>query len=309
MMTAVELKGVVNRKANFELGPIDLAMPAGCITAIVGPNGCGKSTTFRMMLDLEKPDAGSIKVLDHVMGSGNDTELKQRIGYLAEKPRIGDDHMRASDKAAFYQRWYANWDGNRYRELLKLMEINDNGKLGKMSKGMRRKFELALSLSHAPELLLLDEPSSGLDPLAWKTMIDLLHQYMDSGDRTIVMTSHIVEEVKRLADYIVFMSDGRVLGMYEKDELFSNWQTMFISGAGLTAELAGGMPGQYAVEYAGGTTFKVVTSKASEAEAWREEQGLTLVSRQMLTLDEILEALVLKERKGLRFNDVRGVRV
>ena len=88
-----------------------------------------------------------------------------------------------------------------------------------MSKGMRRKFDLSLAMAHNPELLLLDEPSSGLDPIAWKTMIDVIHRYMERGDRTVLMASHIVDEVRRLADYIVFIIQGKVLGMYEKDAL------------------------------------------------------------------------------------------
>lgn len=304
---AVRLENVVQRRMNFELGPLDLVIPKGFITAIVGPNGCGKSSTFRLLLDLEKPDAGRLTMLEHTIGSGPDTALKQRIGYLPEAPYTGDDRMIASEKAAFNKFWYDNWDSNRYRELLRLLEVDDSWRLSKMSKGMRRKFDIALALAHAPELLLLDEPSSGLDPLAWKKMIELLHHYMDSGDRTIIMTSHIVEEVKRLADYIVFMANGRILGMYEKDELFSSWQTQFISGEGLTAELAAMMPGQCGIEYAGGTTYRITTNNAAAAEVWRDQQGLQLISRQSLTLDEILETLVLNERKSIRFDKVKGV--
>jgi len=306
--SAIRLENVIQRRLNFELGPLNLDIPKGFITAIVGPNGCGKSSMFRLLLELEKPDGGKLSILEHTVGAGSDTELKQKIGYLPEHPYTGDDGMRASAKAEFYKFWYSNWDGNRYRELLRMLEVDDSGRLGKMSKGTRRKFDIALALAHAPELLLLDEPSSGLDPLAWKKMIELLHQYMDSGNRTIVMTSHIVEEVKRLADFIVFMADGRIIGMYEKDELFSSWQTLFLSGEGLNAEVAAAMPGQCGVEYAGGTTFRVITNDAAAAEAWREREGLRLVSRQMLTLDEILEALVLKDRKSYRFNDVKGAR-
>src|SRR5690606_10608755 len=137
-------------------------------------------------------------------------------------------------------------------------------KLGKMSKGMRRRYELAIAMSHHPDLLLLDEPSSGLDPLAWRSMIDLLHRYMERGDRTILIATHIVEEVKRLADYIVFMVHGKVLGMYEKDELMTGWRQYYFTGT--YGELSGklsGMPGLNGLEDAGGVV-RAVTSKAAE---------------------------------------------
>ncbi|WP_029192684.1 ABC transporter ATP-binding protein [Paenibacillus harenae] len=299
---AVQLSGVVQNRANFKLGPLDLNIPKGYITAIVGPNGCGKSTTFNLMLDLVKPDEGKVELLGHTVGQSIQTELKKKIGYLPEQPSSHEDNMKGTEKAEFHRFWHDGWDVNRYRELLHLLEVDDHQALGKMSKGMRRKFEFALTLSHGPELLFLDEPSSGLDPLAWKTMIEILHRYMDKGERTILMTSHIIEEVKRLADFIVFMAQGRVLGVYEKDELFSSWYTLFVSGDELTAKKAADMPGQCGVEHAGGTTYRITTNRAAEAEEWCSAKGVKLVSRQVLELDEIMSALLLHDRLGNRMN-------
>lgn len=304
---AVRFDGISQRKPNFKLGPISLTIPRGFITAIVGPNGSGKSTLFRMALDLEKPDEGTISVLDHAIGYGDDKAVKQTIGYLPEESSQHDDKLKASDKARFNSFWYKNWNVNLYQELLHQLQVNDNLLLGKMSKGMRRKCEFTLSLSHAPELLLLDEPSSGLDPLAWKKMIDILHRYMESGNRTILMTSHIVEEVKRLADYIVFMAQGKVLGVFEKDELFSSWFTFFVSGEGMTAQAASMLPGQCSVEHIGGSTYRVATCKALEAEQWCETEGHQIVAKQALELDEIMVALFQQEGIGKRINETRGM--
>ncbi|MCA0757786.1 ABC transporter ATP-binding protein [Paenibacillus sp. N4] len=298
--TAIQLTGVIQKRPNFRLGPLDLMVPKGYITAIVGPNGSGKSSTFRLMLDLNKAGEGTIEVLGAPVGRGDETELKKRIGYLADEPFPHEDGMKGTEKADFHRFWYESWDVNRYRELLQILGVDDHQALGKMSKGMRRKFEFALALAHGPELLLLDEPSSGLDPLAWKTMIDILHRYMEPGDRTILMSSHIIEEVKRLADFIVFMAQGRVLGMYEKDELFGSWFTFFVSGEQLTAKLAAAAPGQCGVEHAGGSTYRITTSKAAETEAWCLREGLQLIGRQALELDEIMSALMLQDRLSNR---------
>ncbi|EFM11245.1 ABC transporter related protein [Paenibacillus curdlanolyticus YK9] len=289
--TAITMRGVEQHQTHFRLGPIDLNIAEGFVTAIVGPNGSGKSTTFRLLLDLIKPTAGQIQVLGQKVGEGDDRVLKQQLGYLAEQSNSEDDSMRGSEKVAFVRRWYPQWDVNFYREMLQLFEVDDSLKLGKMSKGMRRKFELALVMAHKPKLLLLDEPSSGLDPIAWKTMIKVLHRYMEPGDRTIVMSSHIVDEVKRLADYIVFMARGQVLGTYEKDELFQRWQVLFVQTGGAAAQLAA-VPGIVECTEAGSGIYRIVTEQSAATEQALQEAGHTITSRQSLQLDDILELLM-----------------
>ncbi|MDQ6421375.1 ABC transporter ATP-binding protein [Paenibacillus sp. LHD-117] len=306
--TVIRFENVAVKRSDFKLGPATLDIPSGYITAIVGPNGSGKSTLFRMALDLAKPDQGKVTVLGHDVGSGDDDAIKQRIGYLPEEPYAHEEKMKGSDKAKINGFWYKDWDLFRYQELLRILQVNDNQPLGKMSKGMRRKTELALAMAHNPELLLLDEPSSGLDPLAWKAMIDLLHRHMDQGDRTILMTSHIVDEVKRLADFIVFMAQGRVLGFYEKDELFSSWFTYYISGEGLEAGDLADLPGQCGIEFAGQHTFRVTTGKAFEAESWCADAGLRIVSKSAMELDEIMAALLHGIGLETRVNEARGTR-
>ncbi|WP_274653021.1 ABC transporter ATP-binding protein [Paenibacillus humicola] len=291
---AVRLENVRQSKAHFELGPFDLEIPKGIITAIVGPNGSGKSSLFRLMLDLTKPDAGRIELLGETVGSGDDRLLKR--GYVPEQADDMEDHLRGEQKAAFIRQWYPGWDSGRFRELLRLFEIDPSIRLGKMSKGMRRKFDLALAMAHHPELLLLDEPSSGLDPIAWKTMIGLLHRDMEGGERTVLMSSHIVEEVRRLADYIVFIVQGRVLGLFEKDELLESWYAIYAETD--AAPDWTDMPGYCEAEPAGGTRFRLVTSEAARAEEWLASRGVRIAGRQKLELDEIL--LVLQERERLR---------
>jgi ABC-type multidrug transport system, ATPase component len=297
---AVSLAEVELRRPHFQLGPIHLEVPKGYVTAIVGPNGSGKSSTFRLILDLIKPDKGDIKLLGQRSSSEEDWQTKSKVGYLPELFSPHDDKLRAFSKTEFVKKWYPAWDVNRYQELLRLFEVDDGIRLGKMSKGMRRKYELALVLSHYPELLLLDEPSSGLDPLAWRTMIDVLHRYMEPGDRTILMASHIVEEVKRLADYIVFMVHGRVLGVYEKDELFGSWHAFYVPGEQISRKLAQEMPGHCGIEEAGGGMIRVITRMAPAAEAWCEQEGIAISHRQALQLDDILAILVEQERMRLR---------
>lgn len=295
MSAAIEVKELVQKRPHFELGPVNLTIPKGYVTAIIGPNGSGKSSLFRCMLDLSKPDKGAIEVLGEKVGAHDNWQLKQRIGYVSEETSKLDDHVKAEQRAAFTRQWYPQWDINRYQELLRRFEIDASLKLRKMSKGMRRKFDLIIAMSHNPELLLLDEPSSGLDPIAWKTMIDVIHRYMDSGERTVLMASHIIDEVRRLADYIVFIVHGRVLGMFEKDALLESWSILYTDPGEGKAQWQS-MPGYQSAEYTGGSTYKVVTSRVLEAEDWCRSQGTHIVSKQRLELDDILTALIEQER-------------
>jgi ABC-2 type transport system ATP-binding protein len=290
---AVKLRGVEQHRAHFRLGPIDLDIAEGYVTAIVGPNGSGKSSTFRLLLDLAKPDAGQMSVLSYPVGQGDDRVWKRQIGYLAEESDYLDDSIRGVEKAAFVGKWYPEWDVNLYQDLLRRFEVDDSIKLGKMSKGMRRKFELALVIAHKPKLLLLDEPSSGLDPIAWRSMIDILHRYMEPGDRTILMASHIIDEVRRMADYIVFMARGQILGKYEKDELFERWHVLYVPAANDSDRgklLA--MPGVIEVEVASVGMYRVVTENAPLTEEALRAAQFGIGSRQAMQLDEILQVLM-----------------
>jgi len=296
---AVQISGLVCKREQFQLGPIDLSIPRGYVTAIVGPNGSGKSSLMSMMMDIAKPDTGEIMLLGERVG-GEDRSLKQRIGYLPEFPVKFENHFRGEKKAAFISQWYPTWDFKLYQELVRRFEIDPAMKLSKMSKGMRRKFDLLVAMSHHPELLLLDEPSSGLDPIAWRTMIDVIHRYMEHGDRTVLMASHIIDEVKRLADYIVFLVHGRVLGIYEKDTLLDSWYSLYVQAPSQKIDWKQ-IPGFYGVEHQGNNISKVITNEAQEAEAWllleEHRGGLQLAGKQKLELDDILHALIERERQ------------
>ena len=289
---AIKIEGLVRKREQFELGPIDLVIPAGYVTAIIGPNGSGKSSLFQLMLDLAKRDHGEIELLGEKVGAGDDRLLKQKIGYVPEQAIDIEDHLRADQKMDFVRKWYPGWNMNRYQELLRRFEVDTSRKLGKMSKGMRRKFDLSLAMAHNPELLLLDEPSSGLDPIAWKTMIDVIHRYMERGDRTVLMASHIVDEVKRLADYIVFIIQGKVVGMYEKDTLLESWYVLYLDIGDQQLVDWKIIPGFQSAESTGGSMFKVVTSEAQEAQGWLAASTFHVIGQQKLELDEILERLM-----------------
>lgn len=227
---AVELLGAVNRGRRKKIGPINMQIPAGYIVALVGPNGAGKSTLLQMIMQIIPLDDGEIKWFGETADDLLRLELKQRIAYIEETPATEENFLTVEEAADFRAHWYPTWDQSRFEELISRFEVPRRERLNRMSKGERRKFEIIAALATHPKLLLLDEPTSGLDPFVWKEMIEELRNCMEREEMTIVLSTHIVEEVKRLADYIVLVHQGQTLGMVEKDTLYGSWKEIWVRG-------------------------------------------------------------------------------
>lgn len=294
---ALSLRQVAVKRESFTLGPLDLDIPAGLVTAVVGSNGSGKSTLFRLMMGMEPADEGRIELLGSELKAESDVAAKGRIGFLAELPHAYEDSLTAMDKARFASKWYPGWDWDRYRKLIRSFDVESAGKLKKLSKGMRRKVELACALAHNPELLLLDEPSSGLDPFAWQTMLGELQRYMEQGDRTIVIASHITGEVRKLADCILFLHRGKPVGFFEKDALFDSWRTLVVSERESAAAESGlkRMPGMQGCARSAPGIYQLETDRPEEAEAYCRDRGYQILSARRMELEEILGCLIRKE--------------
>ncbi|MCD9020593.1 ABC transporter ATP-binding protein [Cohnella silvisoli] len=295
---AVSLRGVKLQHDKFVLGPLQCDIPRGMVTAIVGPNGSGKSTLFRSLLGLEPIQAGEAEVLGSRLNGGQGDSYKTRIGFLAENPHSHENNLTADEKAKFSSYWYPNWDFERYYKLLRHFDVDGSVKLSKLSKGMRRKVELSITLAHDPELLLLDEPSSGLDPFAWKTMLEELRRYMEPGDRTLILATHIMEEIRRLADYILFIYRGRILGMYEKDRLLDDWRTLVVQqqpAVGTSIELLQRTPGLQGLTEAGPGLYRLEVDEPEQGETYCRSCGFQVLAVQRMELEDILSCLIRKE--------------
>jgi ABC-2 type transport system ATP-binding protein len=216
--SAIELQGLTKRYGKTTaVDAIDLTVPSGTTLGLLGPNGAGKSTTLRMMMGLIRPTSGDMRVLGmDVMRSP--AEVKQRVGYVPEAHYIYR-WMSVEAVLRFARACYHTWNADLCSELLDLFELPQRMLVRQLSKGMLAKLSLVVALAHEPDLLVLDEPLSGLDPIARDEFLDGVLKGICGGERTVMFSSHQLDEVNRLADSVAIMNAGRILVHCPLEEL------------------------------------------------------------------------------------------
>lgn len=293
----ISLKGVRKTfRNNFELGPMDLTVEPGCIVAVLGPNGGGKSTLIGMLMNLIHPDSGEVSLfgLSH---PEDEVAIKQRIGYVPESS-VGHDELSAKSLGEFVSYWYPRWDQRLYQDLIERYKVDPDKRFGKLSKGMQRCLAFALALATGGELLLLDEPTVGVDPFARRQMLEDISRFMrdgvnDGDGRTVVLATQVMEEVRRLADYVAFLVDGEYLGLHEKDTLLEGWKTLWVD-----REPEEDIPG--VVEVEGRSPTRIVSDSPKETEGTLSAQNIRIVCSGKVDLEEILSHLMRRHKEGLR---------
>lgn len=283
----ISLEGVEKSYGNFTLGPVNLEVEPGYVVAVVGPNGSGKSTLFRMLMNLSHPDAGSI----FLFGGGypeDEVEIKQRIGYVPETA-VGHDEMNAKNLGQFVSHWYPRWDRKLYKNLLNRSEIEPGKKFRNLSKGMQRRLSFALAAATQAELLLLDEPTDGVDPFARREMLEDISTHVQDGEKTVLIATHVMEEVRRIADYVAFLVDGDFLGLFEKDALLEQWRAFWVD-----RPPDEDLPGVVEVET--GSPTRLVTDSPEETENALSGRSIRVLRSGTLDLEEILGYLMRRRR-------------
>jgi ABC-2 type transport system ATP-binding protein len=282
----ISLRNVRKSYGAFELGPIELDIQPGYVVAIVGPNGGGKSTLMGMLMNLIQPTFGEITLFGGAY-PGDEVAIKRRIGYAPERPS-GYDGLSPRDLGEFVSRFYPGWDQRLYEDLLADVAIEPYKLFGKFSTGTQRRLTFAIALATGSELLLLDEPTAGVDPFARRQILEGISRFMMDeryGDRTVVFATHVMEEVRRIADYVAFLVDGKLLGHFEKDVLLEGWRNFW-----LDREPEGGVPGQ--VELESGNPARVVSDSPRETEEALCARNIRIVRSGALDLEEILSHLM-----------------
>jgi len=221
MEPALEVAALSKRFEGFALDEVSFTVPRGYVMGLIGPNGAGKTTTLKAILGLLHPDAGEIRVF------GLDAEVdgataRARVGFVHDEPRFYR-HLSLLQNAALVARFYPTWEDATFRRLLDAFELPARKRFGTLSRGMRTKFALALALSHRAELIVMDEPTTGLDPVFRRELLDFLLDLLQDEGAAILFSTHITADLDRIADYVTLLQDGRVQFSAAKDDILESW--------------------------------------------------------------------------------------
>jgi ABC-2 type transport system ATP-binding protein len=247
MTNALELSHVCKRYPDFALRDVSFTLPAGCILGLAGENGAGKSTTINLIMDAAVRDSGSIRVLgtDNLSPAFRDT--REDIGVVLDEPCFPTE-LTALQLGRVLGLTFRRWDDRCYRDTLRRFHLPEQKPFRDFSRGMRMKLAIAAALSHAPKLLILDEATSGLDPVVRDEILDLFFEFTRTEEHSILLSSHILSDLEKVCDYVAFLHEGRLLLCEEKDRLKEEYA---VYSAGQEALAA--LPGEAVVGVRGGS--------------------------------------------------------
>lgn len=221
-MNAIEIKGLEKRYDGFQLGSFDLTLPSGYIMGLVGENGAGKSTTIKLIMNAIGRDAGEISVLGVDNRSAGFRDAKEDIGVVLDEAYF-PEVMSARNVGKVMALTYKNWDAAAFEGYLKKFSLAPDKIFKDYSRGMRMKLAIAAALSHGAKLLILDEATSGLDPMARDELLDIFNDFTRDENCSILLSSHIVSDLEKICDYIAFLHRGRLVLCEEKDRLLEEY--------------------------------------------------------------------------------------
>lgn len=207
---------------DFVLGDINFSLQEGTILGLIGPNGAGKSTTIKLLMNMLKRDSGEIRVfgLDY---KSSEIEIKNKIGYVGEEQYFYDD-KKVKWIGKFVSSFFKGWDEDKFNYLLQSFNISSNKKIRELSKGMKVKLSLAIALSHNPKLIILDDPTLGLDPVVRHEVLNILHDYAKTKSASVLFSSHITEDLTKIADELIFLIDGQIALQGNKYDILSKYK-------------------------------------------------------------------------------------
>ncbi len=284
---AIDIRGIQKSFGlSFTLGPLSLTVPRGAIYALVGPNGAGKSTTLNMLMGVGRPTQGRIDVLDRDV-AGDEVEIKRRTAYVTPDMdyRAWGTVGRAID---FVRGFYPDWDARRCEELQFAFGLHRLERIDALSFGARIKLALVLALSREPELLVLDEPTLGLDASGRRQLFTELLKFMQGGDRTILISSHQLADLERFADHAAIVNQGRLLTYGRMDELIERYRQLDVLAA---LEIATVLPGIYVLERQGDRA-RLLIDRDTVPAGTLETLGIQVLAEVPLTLEDLFLALI-----------------
>ena len=214
---AIEIKDLTKKYDGFTLDSISFNVPKGSIMGFIGQNGAGKTTTIRSLLNIVKKDSGTINMLgmDNIE---NEIAIKERIAVVFDELPF-HDVFNADQMARIFRGIYPKWNDETYTQYLDRLALPRKKKIGQFSKGMKMKLQIACALSHEAELLIMDEATTGLDPVVRSEILDIFLEYLQDDSHSILMSSHITSDLEKIADSVTFIDKGKILISGYKDEI------------------------------------------------------------------------------------------
>lgn len=226
-MNAIEIKNLTKKYPSFTLDGLSLTLPQGCIMGLIGENGAGKSTTIKSLLGIIFPDSGSISLLGADIAD-KDAARSNEIGVVLDESGLPDT-LNMKQIGKIMQSSFTNWDAEEYANLCKRFALPEKQKLKTFSKGMKMKAGIAVALSHNAKLLILDEPTGGLDPIVRDEIVEMIGEFTRDESRAVLISSHIVSDLEKICDYIAFLHEGKLLLCEEKDRLLEEYACVLTS--------------------------------------------------------------------------------
>lgn len=224
-MNAIEVIGLTKHYEGFSLNDVSFTLPTGCILGLAGENGAGKSTTIRCMLGAAKPDCGRVSLLGIDSTDPRYYQVKQDVGVVLDN--VGFPYaMNAKMIGKMMVATYTNWDAPYFESLLQRFKLPKDKKFGDYSRGMRMKLGIAVAMAHHPRLLILDEATSGLDPVVRDEVVEMFYEFTRDENNSVLISSHILSDLEKLCDYIAFLKDGKLLLCEEKDILLERYASI-----------------------------------------------------------------------------------
>ena len=241
MNNYLEVRNLSKSFEGFRLHDITFTLPKGYIMGLVGPNGSGKTTTIKLILNMLKRTSGEVKILgfDSIT---NEQEAKRNLGVVFDSNYFSDE-WKISQVEKSVSAFYENWNKQKFSEILKRFHIQPSKKVKELSKGMQMKLMLACAFSYDAKLLILDEPTSGLDPVSRDELLNILSEYIEDGEHSVLFSTHITGDLERAADYITYISYGELFFSGSKDEFIDMFRIVKGGREELSADLSKKMLG------------------------------------------------------------------
>ena len=221
MNNVLEINNITKDYKKFKIDNISFNLPKGYIMGFIGANGAGKTTTIKLILNMIKRDSGEIKVfgLDNIR---EEERINEQIGVVFDECYYLEDWT-LNDVEKAVSMFYKNWNSSIYEKYLKEFNLARDKKVKDLSRGMRMKLMIAVAFSHEAKLLILDEPTSGLDPVARDEFLDILRDYIEDEEKSVIFSSHITSDIEKIADYITYINNGKIIFTGEKDEFLEKY--------------------------------------------------------------------------------------